>query len=217
MSKRPTSDALAKRGFKYNEHGQIVPIDMKVHPKVIEAEEAAINKPKRVDIFDEARIDPRKAMEVFLETGYIFKDDTPKQPDIFLVVLGEPKAQKRHRTVNMGKFNRQYDPSASDKKDFLSMVQDKAPEQPFDCPLELVVNFYFTRPKSHYKTGKNAHILKDNAPTWHTSKPDSDNLFKMVSDSLNKIFWRDDSLLCKVTINKMYDLNPRIEINVTKL
>lgn len=49
MSKRPTPEALAKRGFKYNEHGQIVPIDMKVHPLVQKAEEAAINKPKLIN------------------------------------------------------------------------------------------------------------------------------------------------------------------------
>lgn len=48
MSKKPTPEALAKRGFKYAENGQIVPIDMKVHPAVQKAEEAAINKPKPI-------------------------------------------------------------------------------------------------------------------------------------------------------------------------
>ena len=54
---------------------------------------------------------------------------------IKLSILGEPKAQKRHRHVRMGNFVRQYDPSASDKGDFLSIVQYKAPIEPFAVPL----------------------------------------------------------------------------------
>lgn len=136
---------------------------------------------------------------------------------IRLTILGEPTAQKRHRSVKMGNFVRQYDPSAADKGDFLSVVQNNAPEKPFDCPLMLQLTFYFTRPKSHYKTGKNAHILKDTCPSWHLSKPDSDNLAKFVMDGLNKIFWRDDSLLCDVRIQKKYDTNPRVEIIISPL
>lgn len=134
-----------------------------------------------------------------------------------LVVLGEPRAQKRHRNVNMGKFTRQYDPSAADKGDFLSVVQNKAPDKPFDVPLMLSINFFFTRPKSHYKTGKNAHMLKDVVPVWHVSKPDTDNCFKFCTDALNKIFWRDDSLICNVNVKKQYSDNPRIEILITPL
>lgn len=136
---------------------------------------------------------------------------------ISLTILGEPKSQKRHRTVRMGGFNREYDPSATDKKDFLSIVQNNAPEKPFDCPLRLIVNLYFTRPKSHYKSGKNSHIIKDNAPIWHTGRPDWDNCGKFVSDALNKIYWRDDSILCEVGIRKRYSENPRIEIKLYKL
>lgn len=140
-----------------------------------------------------------------------------KDHTITLVVLGEPQAQKRHRHVKMGNFVRQYDPSASDKGDFLSMVQNKAPDKPFDIPLSIGIHFYFSRPKSHYKTGKNAHLLKDTIPIWHTSKPDTDNCYKFVTDALNKIFWRDDSLLCHVTIMKQYSENPRIELLIKPL
>ena len=39
--------------------------------------------------------------------------------DITFTVPGNPKALKRHRTVQHGKFSRQYDPSEGDKADFL--------------------------------------------------------------------------------------------------
>lgn len=137
--------------------------------------------------------------------------------ELTIVVLGEPRAQKRHRHVTMGKFTRQYDPSAADKGDFLSMVQNNAPETPFNVPLRLDIGFYFSRPKSHYKTGKNSHLLKDVIPLWHTSKPDTDNCFKFVTDALNKVFWRDDSLICHVNVIKQYSDNPRIEITINTL
>lgn len=137
---------------------------------------------------------------------------------IHLIILGEPKAQKRHRSVNIpGVGVRQYDPSASSKKDLLHVVQQQAPKEPLNCPINLKVDFYFTRPKAHFRTGKNAHLLKDNCPIWHLSKPDADNCFKMISDALNKVFWRDDSLICQAVINKRYDLNPRIEVFITPL
>jgi Holliday junction resolvase RusA-like endonuclease len=136
---------------------------------------------------------------------------------INLTILGEPKAQKRHRHVRMGNAVRQYDPSASDKGDFLSIVQSNAPKEPLAVPLAVAIRFYFTRPKSHFRTGKNSHVMKDTAPLWHTSKPDVDNMAKFLMDSLNKIYWKDDSYIADCWITKQYDDKPRTEIEITLL
>jgi Holliday junction resolvase RusA-like endonuclease len=137
--------------------------------------------------------------------------------EIKLTILGEPKAQKRHRSVRMGNAVRQYDPSASDKGDFLSVVQREAPKEPLSVPLAVAIRFYFTRPKSHFRTGKNSHVMKDTAPLWHTSKPDVDNMAKFLMDSLNKIYWKDDSYIADCWITKQYDDKPRTEIEITLL
>jgi Holliday junction resolvase RusA-like endonuclease len=136
---------------------------------------------------------------------------------INLTILGEPKAQKRHRHVKMGNFVRQYDPSASDKTDFLSIVQSNAPKEPFAVPLAVAIRFYFTRPKSHFRTGKNSHVMKNTAPLWHTSRPDVDNMAKFLMDSLNKIYWKDDSYIADCWVIKQYDDKPRTEIEITPL
>lgn len=136
---------------------------------------------------------------------------------IILEILGEPKAQKRHRHTTRGKFTRTYDPSSEDKMDFLHIVQSNAPDKPFNEPLKLTAEFYFSRPKSHYRTGKRANELKETAPDWHTSKPDADNLIKFIMDSLNKIYWRDDSLICYPVITKKYSYNPRTVITIETL
>lgn len=137
---------------------------------------------------------------------------------ITFTVLGEPKAQKRHRSTRFGeKGLRNYDPSASDKQDFKWMAYKHRPEIPLDRPLRVDINFFFTRPKMHFRTGKNSHILKDTAPDWHIGKPDRDNLDKGVLDSLKGVFWRDDSIVCAGEIQKKYSDNPRVEVTITLL
>lgn len=41
----------------------------------------------------------------------------------------------------------------------------------------------------------------------HTKKPDVDKLFRMLSDAMTGIVWRDDSQVCFSTINKVYAWN----------
>lgn len=119
-------------------------------------------------------------------------------------VPGDPIALKRHRTVKVGNFNRQYDPSSNDKADFLAKAMRHKPEIPYSEPLSVRMTFLFSRPKAHYGSGKNATLLKPSAPFWHTSTPDSDNLAKFVGDALNGIFWKDDSCIARMQLEKKY-------------
>lgn len=137
--------------------------------------------------------------------------------DIEFEVPGKPQALKRHRSFQKGEFRGTYDPSKGDKADFLVKAMENKPIVPFDEPLFVKLTFLFPRPKAHFRTGKNAHILKDNAPTYHTSTPDADNLTKFVCDSLNKVFWRDDSIISETSVSKLYDAVPRIKIQVFRL
>lgn len=136
---------------------------------------------------------------------------------INFTVLGDPAAQKRHRHVKMGTFVRTYDPHANEKLDFLGAVQHHAPTTPFEGPLELNVRFFFMRPKSHFKTGKNAHILKDDAPDYHTSRKDVDNLVKFCTDAMNKVFYKDDGQICRLVAEKKYSDRPRTELLLTPI
>ncbi|HOL32595.1 MAG TPA: RusA family crossover junction endodeoxyribonuclease [Anaerohalosphaeraceae bacterium] len=139
--------------------------------------------------------------------------------DLEITVLGDPKAQGRPRAAKRGKFIQVYnDPQSRKAKDNLrAVIQSKAPAKPFDCPLQVDLGFYMPRPKGHYGTGKNANRLKPTAPLLHTSKPDIDNLRKLVMDAMTGVFWRDDALVCKGTTVKEYSDRPRTEIRVKKL
>jgi len=136
---------------------------------------------------------------------------------ITFTVPGNPIALKRHRSFQRGDFKGTYDPSKGDKLNFLAKAIEHRPDVPLDEPLRVKLSFYFQRPKIHYGTGKNANKLKESAPMWHTKTPDVDNIVKFIADSLNKIFWRDDSIICQLVVIKMYSESPRVRIEISKL
>ena len=132
-------------------------------------------------------------------------------------VLGEPKAQPRHRHFQRGSFVTTYDPAAKDKVSFAGILQQEAPKEPISAPIALELVFYMARPRNHYGSGKKAECLKDSAPEHHSGRPDLDNLTKFVQDALNKIYYRDDALICELTARKVYSERPRTEITITVL
>lgn len=144
-------------------------------------------------------------------------EETGKRKIIELEVAGEPQSLKRHRSFRVGNGIRQYDPSKGSKQDFLAIAHANKPDAPLDVPLEVHLEFQFSRPKSHYRTGKNAHLLKESAPKYHTKVPDNDNLLKFVCDALNKVFWRDDAVIARTIVTKVYSETPKTIMTVYAL
>jgi Holliday junction resolvase RusA-like endonuclease len=136
---------------------------------------------------------------------------------IEFTILGPPKAQKRHRDVQCGKFRRRYDPSTKEKETFAQLVQRHAPDELLRGPVCLSWAAYFPRPQSHYRTGRYAGQLKPTAPLWHTKRPDRDNVDKFLMDAMTGIFWAEDAIVCAGTLIKKYDARPRIEVTVETL
>lgn len=125
-------------------------------------------------------------------------------------IYGEPQALQRHRTTRHG-IN--YNPSAKDQVHFSMLSIPHLPPIPIDGPMEAELVFYFSRPKNHYRTGKNSHMLKETSPLWKRSKPDLDNLIKFVLDSLNDKAYLDDSQIVHISAKKLYtNTEPRTEI-----
>ena len=113
----------------------------------------------------------------------------------------KPTPLKRPRLV---RNNLVYDPSKKDKKEFLKCALKYKPESPLKGPLKMNVEFYFPRPKNHYRTGKYSRELKASAPYIHTNMPDVDNLSKFVLDALNAVFYDDDRQVVELNSHKEY-------------
>lgn len=72
-------------------------------------------------------------------------------------------------------------------------------------PVRVWVRFTFNRPPSHYRTGRNAHLLKDQAPTYPTAKNDVDKLQRAIFDALTDAHvWKDDGQVVDVRARKFY-------------
>ncbi len=77
---------------------------------------------------------------------------------------------------------------------------------PADAPLRVELMFVLPRPRGHYRTGKNAHLLRDAAPRRPAAKPDIDKLIRSTFDAMSDArVWRDDSLVATVLALKVYE------------
>lgn len=73
-------------------------------------------------------------------------------------------------------------------------------------PLVLAVDFYMKRPKSHFRTGKNAGTLREDAPTYHAQRPDATKLLRALEDALTDAgVWQDDAQVAVQYINKFWE------------
>ena len=79
-----------------------------------------------------------------------------------------------------------------------SQMETAAPLQ--DVPLTAFMEFYFRRPKVHFKKGE----LKKDAPKFVTKTPDVDNCVKFVLDALQPRVIADDKFVTKVIAEKKW-------------
>ena len=105
-------------------------------------------------------------------------------------------------------------------KPWRQAVTDAAAEERGDNPLfmgpvRVRVRFVFPRPKSHYGTGRNAEVLKPNAPLFVDKKPDIDKLLRAIFDALTGVVFKDDSQVTTVESSKVYGAYSQAIIEVT--
>lgn len=130
---------------------------------------------------------------------------------ITFFVPGEPvpAPRPRGRIVNLpsGKpFIHIYTPADDEKwKKRIARHSWEAVGRKLSGPVRVDIEFLMPRPQDHFGTGRNAAILKDSAPHWHTIRPDRDNLDKPVLDALkNTKVFSDDCCVCDGRIQKRY-------------
>lgn len=69
-------------------------------------------------------------------------------------------------------------------------------------PVAVDMDLYLPRPKSHYRTGRNAHLIRDDAPSYPVHRMDVDKLARAVNDSLTGVLWDDDGQVVKLAAAK---------------
>jgi len=96
------------------------------------------------------------------------------------------------------------------RQDIIHAALEAFAGNPFNEPVQVSIEFIMPRPKSHFGTGKNAEILKKNAPYFCTSKKNGDidklcrSTFDALSVSSGGSVIMDDSLIVAVKAWKRY-------------
>lgn len=103
-------------------------------------------------------------------------------------------AQERKVTKQGGRVLFYDTPEIQDAKSLLiSSLYPHRPEKPIKCGVHLITVWMFPAGEKH-KDGK-----------WRTSKPDTDNLQKMLKDCMTQVgFWGDDALVCWESVQKRW-------------
>jgi crossover junction endodeoxyribonuclease RusA len=77
--------------------------------------------------------------------------------------------------------------------------------EPYTGPVHVTVEFRFPRPKAHYRTGRFAHLLRDDAPDFVITTPDVDKTCRSTLDALTQArVITDDKLVARLLASKVY-------------
>lgn len=83
------------------------------------------------------------------------------------------------------------------KKEIIKHLMPFKPKEPMQGPVELKVVWLFPRGKRH------KHF------EWRTTRPDTDNLEKLLKDCMTEVgFWKDDALVVSETVYKIWSDEP---------
>lgn len=98
------------------------------------------------------------------------------------------------------------------RQDVRSAAQDALPagHTPLAGPLSVELVFTFDRPQGHWRTGRNAHLLRDSAPAYPAgSRNDVDKLARAVLDAVTSAgLWGDDGQVVHLDAWKVYVGHP---------
>lgn len=126
-------------------------------------------------------------------------------------IPGPPYGKARHRMTRTGHA---YTPKETVSYESLvkHIFHTKYPDWvPHEGPVQMEISAFFDIPKSAPK--KRAILMLTNA-LRPTKRPDTDNISKIIKDSLNGILYRDDSQVVTDTVHKLYAVVPKVEVRV---
>ncbi len=143
---------------------------------------------------------------------------------IIFAVLGKPVQQGSKRWLPNGRMKEHND---SELRPWRATVTAAAMQEmrktpgityPLTGPVRVTMEFVYVRTKGHYGTGRNAGVLKPNAPTFVTKTPDLDKLVRSVNDSITDSgLWKDDSQVVVLEATKRYGANAGVVVTITEL
>lgn len=133
---------------------------------------------------------------------------------IKFIVSGKPQGKARPRFRKIGNYVSTYNPKQTTeyeklvKSSAIEQCKDKLNKQ-YTGLVKMSIKAYFKPNKSISKKQYDLLIGKE-----HLKKPDSDNIAKIICDSLNGVAYKDDSQVAYLEIEKYYADEERVEVTM---
>lgn len=148
-----------------------------------------------------------------------------KEPIVFFVA-GKPQPAGSKRSF----IYRRKGMAGNDRSHFGAAVTDANPKskswqavvrheaqcayagEPWGVAIDLTLRFTVERPKGHWRA--KGTVLRDSAPAFPTTRPDSTKLCRGVEDALTGLTWVDDSQIVSQHIYKRYGARIGVEVTI---
>ncbi len=128
-------------------------------------------------------------------------------------VLGEPMVKKRPRASMRNGHAVVYTPKDTvNYENLVRYTYQSDVNKRLTGAIEMSVKAYFPIPKSISK--KKHEIMSKEQEPYLKHRGDIDNICKLLMDSINGIAFDDDRQIYKLTGEKYYSDNPRVEIEL---
>ena len=129
-----------------------------------------------------------------------------------IIVEGKTKGKARPR---IGKFGGYTPKDTVTYENWVKVCYQNAGGQLLKGPVRAKIDVYYKVPKSYTK--KRLQAIRDGLD-YPCKGPDSDNVAKIILDSLNKIAFDDDSQVVELIVNKLWtEDSERVEFELLEI
>ena len=128
--------------------------------------------------------------------------------EFFMAMIPPTVTAQEHKVTVVNGKPRFYDPPEvkNAKEKLTAHLGKHVPAPMYASGVRLTVKWLFAKGDSH-KNGE-----------YKITKPDTDNLQKMLKDCMTKLgYWKDDALVCSEIIEKFWADTPGIYIRIEEL
>ena len=135
-----------------------------------------------------------------------------------IVIPGEPVGKGRPRVVRNGGVTRTYTPEkTASYENLVKLEYERQAHGEFygaGTALRMKLIIYQHPAKSSSKRKTAAKLAGEIRPT---KKPDCSNVLKSIEDGLNGVAYADDAQIVDIEVQKYYDLQPRVEVEIKEV
>ncbi len=137
--------------------------------------------------------------------------------DITFEVLGKPQGKARVKVTQRNGFALAYTPDKTTNYENLiklCYMNCRLQEDLTREPISMTIRADYEIPKSFSKKKQIEALSGKLRPT---TKPDLDNIAKIVCDALNKVAYYDDNQVIELHVSKFYSKQPKLVIHLKEV